>query len=402
MSKKLVFANDGLLDPRSITTFGVSAKESANAIGFFGTGFKYAIAILLREGCEITVQSGEKVYVFAARKMKIRGTSFAVVTMNGKSLSFTTELGKTWKLWQAIREIYCNCIDEPNAAIYEAEDDQATFPLGNQTIITVTGEKVMAEWSKREDFILTSKPFEIINSIVEIHAGASKFVYYKGIRVLEMDEPSQFTYNILRKTELTEDRTMKYSWEVRQIIREVAMKTIDSRVIEKLVIAPEGYAEHKMNMEGVLPSEKFLEVVARFAKERKPGLNQSALHVCRTFAMERLQDSDEDFINLNTVDTMRLVKAIQFCRFLEFNVDEYPIKVSEYLGDSILGLADRSKQTIYLSRRVFTLGSSFLASTLIEEFLHLKHNLNDCDRNMQNFLFETIVALGERLKGEPL
>lgn len=44
----IIFRNKGVIDPKSITTFGVSSKENPGAIGFFGTGLKYAIAILLR------------------------------------------------------------------------------------------------------------------------------------------------------------------------------------------------------------------------------------------------------------------------------------------------------------------------------------------------------------------
>ncbi len=55
----VIFRNKGVIDPSSITTFGVSSKENPGAIGFFGTGLKYAIAILLREGCDITIHAGK-------------------------------------------------------------------------------------------------------------------------------------------------------------------------------------------------------------------------------------------------------------------------------------------------------------------------------------------------------
>lgn len=44
MSKKIVaFRNKGVIDPKSITTFGVSSKEGEGAIGFFGTGLKLSL-----------------------------------------------------------------------------------------------------------------------------------------------------------------------------------------------------------------------------------------------------------------------------------------------------------------------------------------------------------------------
>lgn len=43
-----------------------------------------------------------------------------------------------------------------------------------------------------------------------------------------------------------------------------------------------------------------------------------------------------------------------------------------------------------------------LASTLIEEYLHLRHGWHDLTRELQNFLFDKLVSLGEEIAGEPL
>jgi hypothetical protein len=47
-------------------------------------------------------------------------------------------------------------------------------------------------------------------------------------------------------------------------------------------------------------------------------------------------------------------------------------------------------------------GAKQAASTLIEEFLHLRHGWKDCTRELQTYLFERLVSLGEELAGEPL
>lgn len=54
----IVFENEGEIDPQLIMLIGVNVKASDSAIGFFGTGLKYAIACLLRWGEEIEIQSG--------------------------------------------------------------------------------------------------------------------------------------------------------------------------------------------------------------------------------------------------------------------------------------------------------------------------------------------------------
>ena len=57
---------------------------------------------------------------------------------------------------------------------------------------------------------------------------------------------------------------------------------------------------------------------------------------------------------------------------------------------------------IWLSRRAFGNGTKYLASTLIEEHIHLAHGFGDCTRELQNLLFERLVHLGEQLQGELL
>lgn len=57
----ILFQNPGEIDLLSIASFGVSVKEGENPIGFFGTGLKYAIAVLLRTGHRITVMTGPRV-----------------------------------------------------------------------------------------------------------------------------------------------------------------------------------------------------------------------------------------------------------------------------------------------------------------------------------------------------
>jgi hypothetical protein len=51
----LVFSNPGTLELDFVKLMGVSVKESADPIGFFGTGLKYAMATALRLGGEMTI-----------------------------------------------------------------------------------------------------------------------------------------------------------------------------------------------------------------------------------------------------------------------------------------------------------------------------------------------------------
>jgi len=43
-----------------------------------------------------------------------------------------------------------------------------------------------------------------------------------------------------------------------------------------------------------------------------------------------------------------------------------------------------------------------VASTLLEEWVHNYHRCADFDRNMQSWLFDKILSIGEEINGEPL
>lgn len=392
---QIVFRNKGTIDPRSITTFGISSKDNDSAIGYFGTGLKYAIAILLREGCNITVHTGGETYQFGTERQRVRVDDFTFVTMNGEPLSFTTELGKNWKAWQAIRELWCNCLDEHGEAFSsEYFDDQ---PSADETVVVVSGREAAEAWSVRDTIILPTKPL-VVTDQVEIHPGQSRYVYYKGVRVHELGNPSLYTYNLTGHVDLTEDRTLLHpslaGWYVAKGVSHLS----DEKMLKKLLTASKEWFEHGLDFGSVYASNEFSEVVISMARRQVPGLSQSAKS-CVRFDDNELLDLLPR-MELGKVDAVRLAKAITFAQAIGFKVDDYEIVIIEHLGEGVLGRAANDK--IYLSKTVFMQGTKMVAGTLIEEFIHLRHKLYDETRSMQNFLFDTIVSIGEQITGEPL
>lgn len=395
MNNQIIFRNKGSIDPRSITTFGVSSKDSDNAIGYFGTGLKYAIAILLREGCKIDICTGGERYEFGTLDQRIRVDDFTFVTMNGDPLSFTTELGKNWQIWQAIRELWCNCIDEKGEAFSSDYFDESADE--DETVIVVSGRAAMEAWSKRDEIMVSSEPL-FTSEHVDIHPGQSNHIYYKGIRVHDLTRPSLFTYNLKSHCELTEDRTMKIpsiaGWYVARGVALISEKGFLHRVLT----AGQEWFEHRLDFDSVSASDDFSGIVRQMARQQISGLNVSATR-CARFNNDDLLD-DLPRMAISTVDNLRLKKAINFAKTIGFAVDEYEIHVIEHLGEGVLGRAANGK--IYLSKIVFMQGTKMVAGTLIEEFIHLRHGLHDETRGMQNFLFDSLVSIGEQISGEPL
>ena len=113
MKTYAVFKNSGEVDINAFKLLGASSKEDDDTkIGFWGSGLKYALAVLLRNDVEILASSGLKEIKIGKRNTTMRGEKYEVITINNQPTSITTRAGKDWELWFAIREIYANGLDE--------------------------------------------------------------------------------------------------------------------------------------------------------------------------------------------------------------------------------------------------------------------------------------------------
>lgn len=399
----IVFTNSGEIDPRSISTFGVSVKEGSNPIGFFGTGLKYAIAVLLRTGHRVTILSGLDVITFGLQAQSVRGQEFAFVTMatNGDApttIGFTTELGKTWEVWMAYREIACNCKDELGDGSFEhyAPDAEA-----GKTKIIVAGEQFESVFANRNEYILEDAPWLMADDLMEVRNYPSHHFYYRGVRVMQLACKSIYTYNSNQLLSLTEDRSVKHQWEPLHRIALSVLQSTSKAFIRSVVGAKDDTMEGKLDFHGfgAKPSEEFLSVVGDMMCDKLTSVNQTAVRVWKEATNKNVEPRE---ITMTKVQAISMERALDFCSRIGFEIrGAYPIKVAESLGNGTLGLAHN--ETIYIAERVFHLGGTKqLAATLIEEYLHLRHGWADLTRELQSFLFEKLVSVGEELVGEPL
>lgn len=397
----VIFENLGEIDPLMIRTFGVSVKESDNPIGFFGTGLKYALAILLRTNHTVLIQSGERILAFGTREAVLRKQPFNLITMDGDPLGFTDAVGKTWEVWMAYRELYCNCRDE-NGEIYSAHE--IPEPTAGITRVVVCGEEFLTQHEHRDVFILEGKPVLELDGC-EIHQGESRGIFYRGMLVYHMPKAqlSRFTYNLTRPVDLTEDRTAKYPSFLPMYLAASILGAEDDSFLRELLVLPNQYYEHHFDFRdagvwgAVKPTATFIDTVESLARDRAARTNYSAVS---RYKEAKRAELTPDTTPLRGVESEILNRAAEFAKKLGFDVDLYPLIVTDTLGHGILGMAEGGR--IYISRRAFMMGTKTVAGTLIEEFIHLKHDLADESREMQNFLLDRLVSLGEEMKGEPL
>lgn len=258
----IVFENEGEIDPRLITLIGVNVKQSVGAIGFFGTGLKYAVACLARWGEELRIQSGPAEFVFTVEEQEIRGKDFGILTMRSRrdslQLGFTTELGKNWEPWMVYRELWCNAHDEPGARVYE---DAAPSPKAGLTRVIVGGQKIEDAHRSRDEFILDTANRKLLHSVegLDIYEGEGHRIFYRGIAVQKPSKASIHTYNITSRLWLTEDRTAG-SWETDPIIAR-GLTLIDGKAaIDATLLAPAERLESRLDYSAVhQPGEQWLE-----------------------------------------------------------------------------------------------------------------------------------------------
>lgn len=399
----ILFTNQGEIDTRLITTLGVNVKQGDSPIGYFGTGLKYAIAVLLREEQTIEIWAGTKYITFKTEKETIRDKEFTFIRMNlnmygnddtSIRLGFTTELGKNWTIENAYRELHCNCTDEGGIEGKQAFDNVTTaIGEGNKTIIIVRGDKFDEVHTKRDDFLLNTKIKTLLfsHNRCDIYAGRSKTLFYRGIAVRELSEESAFTYNIKDPMTLTEDRTLRYPTDADSRVAITLGTNAPAHLIREAILNKDGYEHNFYPHEWGVPSNDWYNTVQECLET--DFLNVSE-HVFKLFFQKEGNELKYKHFVPTEDQQVELDTAIAFCQRLGLDPCEYKIRTVKSLGRNII--ASAHKNTIWLSRTAFT--DDLLVESLLEEYIHLHFKVDDYSREMQNVLMKQIIRLGKRTK----
>lgn len=395
----IIFQNPGLIDLRAVQIMGLNAKETKNPIGQFGTGLKYAIAVLLRNGCKVSIWRGEEEHTFSAEKDTFRGKEFDFVRMDstddkvGRSLSFTLELGKHWEPWMAIRELESNVRDEDGRSFANADYQLSA----DTTTIVIEGAVAEAAYQQLPDIFISNKAIWA-NDTIEVHRAEnpeqSRWLHYRGVRCQKLEQPSLYRYNLLTQQQLTEDRTFKYSWAGKGELSNLGLCT-DAAVIRDIVTVKKGYLENDISFNEYTISDEFAEIVGTLANRANTSAWR-AVRIKKGFA-------EYEELEIDALQQEMLERAQAFIEKMgEKRVQNFPVFVCSDLGPKILGTVSLVRKEIWLSLRVFEMGMKQLISCLYEEFIHLDRGLRDLDYEMQNFLFDTIITQAAKLQGEIL
>lgn len=425
--KLLKISNRGEICKSAFVLMGASSKRDDDTkIGYFGTGIKYAIATLIRIGAPVMIYSGLDNIKIEKVSEEMRGKTYETLVIGGRQTSVTTEMGINWKPWQAIREIYCNAVDEDesNIMVVDAPDQGIDFLMGEEgkTVfyIGVTDEikHVIDNWddyfsNNRKDVVLDTPGFKVFYGRGKIS------LYRKGIRCYDSEVDSIYDYD-LDDVAINEARIAESIYTVKRHIGKFWQERANSEMVrtlfdkcdkEKFEYGLEWLRHNDFNAawKEVIGDRKIVpnSVAGYFPNELR---DNTAVAMCGSLVRAldgfykgevRVAGRSDDFGDYLIVDpspkqSFLIKEVMSFFEEVGFEIN-WPIKVAFFKEKKILGKA--AYKEIIISSTTFDLGKKMLAATILEETFHLESQCADETRGFQDFLINKLLTLLEEKNG---
>lgn len=418
----LEISNLGEIEPEALTLLGGTTKaDDESKIGMFGSGNKYAIAYFIRNNIGLQIFSGQDRVEITTKRKCFRGQEIDVICVAGNETSITTKTGPQWKLWQCIREIYSNAIDE--GIIKFGMVDRIDPEAGKTKFYIHATEEVKEFYEVRDMYFHNGETvlFKGKNGSILKKSPGKVNVYRRGIRCYESQEESVYDYD-LPDIEINESRLVQNTANMKNLVYTLMGECTDPNIIRNFLKDGFGvgdyfenndYLDYYWNNDRFKPSAAWDEVLKGkyiapylFGGWVKDHLKEDTFFIGKKLyvalvdqygsEIDALGEFSGDHIKYKIKDPTalqeaKIKKAVEFLKEVEFTID-YPIYLGEFMvADKtvILGFAD--KESIILSETCLEGGVQKIVETIIEEYVHLKHRCNDETRHMQDKLIEELV-----------
>lgn len=414
--------NTGLIEREAFTLIGASSKrDDETKIGFFGSGLKYSLAVLLRHNVGFRIFSGLNEITITSKPTDFRGKTFNQIHIDGQATGFTQEMGIDWQAWYPIREIYCNALDETQGAIEEAN---IMIPKESETHFYIEKceaiREIMDNWNdyftnRRTDVILDAGNFKV-------YCGHDKkyLLYRRGVQCHKMDHQCLYHYDD-KEFEINESRTLRNTSDATYMVAHQIAKYANKEMIRNIF---DNYGE---NIEGKFNytfaqsfNANWLDVINGRRLVRKsiaghyiniinqgnclilPGQLVDGLKRCfgdKVHVLGHSSDAGDHVIVDTTQDQKKRIDQAMIFLFNAGISVSYPVNVAIFPAENIMGSVILSSKTILLSQAAFEHGQKFLISTILEEYFHIKSGCSDLSRGFQDFIINQMVTNLEERSG---
>lgn len=420
----LLITNQGEIENGALSLLGASTKDSDTQIGKFGSGFKYAIATLLRHGVELRIFSGLREIPLTVKSEKFRDHTFDVIYIDGQRTSLTTSTGPEWKVRDAVREIWSNALDEGDAKHVPLT---TINPEANRTTVAVeiTPEvaRMVAQWHL---YFLSGQESLAESWRGKIYSQLTPNYFRRGVWICEDRANEPILSYDFDDIELPESRKIA-STSVGYWINCLLESTDSPEVFERILACLDerkaewqalsswslttGTAGQRAMHEAFfkqwefIGNEKNREKIMKVAGVRKvlwcEGAVLSALRACKLPQIEHEVDfSDAYEIGdwpIGTID--RLDETMAHLKQVGIDMTKFQMKYVVMKNHSeLIAFADMKKRICYITSRAFSAKPEMLMKALIEEWTHLEHGAIDCTVGQQHIYLDLIVNLMKKIK----
>jgi hypothetical protein len=168
-----------------------------------------------------------------------------------------------------VRELESNTLDEAGVS-FRVDDVDNVRGAEGRTRITVIHPEIEAAWDSKTDIFLPNAVRE--GHGIQVLPAPSKFIYWRGLKVFELNKPALHSYNFLDLLELTEDRTLRAEYFARQALADWLVDCDDESLIEEIItIKEEGWEKDLKPSNWIRPSRAFHNVMMRHPKNVHPA-----------------------------------------------------------------------------------------------------------------------------------
>ncbi len=352
--KYIRIKNNGEIEPEALHLVGASTKRhDKSKIGQFGSGNKYALAYFLRNNYEIKVFAGKNEIKIDRISRKALGSKYNVITINGEATSITDEMGKDWTIWQAMREIYCNALDEGGCSIDTVDN---IVPIDGETHFYLSNTPDAVDFLENFDqYFATNKKvlFECPTGRILEKSGDKANIYRKGIKCMITNKSSLYDYDF-NDIEIDENRLVKYFWKTEEKMWDMIYQC-DLGDIVKHILKDCGKNEYMegcisdiASLDGDKISDTFKDVVKNinvvpksFSKLLKPEEKDSYV-VLPTQVFENISDYSE-------INEFKLSKDVGIYREVEATEEQQQLinETLEFFDEHNIDVIDDIKLAIF-------------------------------------------------------